>query len=151
MYFINKILTSSLKAGKKQQAENVLISVLSKLKLVNKKSISEISRGVESNTTSVIELIQPTGRRKQRKYPSFLSFLRSKRVAARTLIKSVLHKGKDNLSDSLFSELVDSFEGKGLSVKSKQSLYEFVLENKVFWRKLASKKKKKKRKKIRRF
>jgi len=156
MYIFDKLIGSLAKKGNKERVICFLSSVLSELKYETKKPTSDIGRVISDNCSSVIELVQPNTRGKKKiKIPSYLSFIRSKRLAAKSLAKACFkgHTIVGGMLKRLSIELNDALLNKGFAVRFKYSLYDFVLGNKVFLRKMVSlrKKKKRRRKRVKRF
>jgi ribosomal protein S7 len=131
-YILNKVFNSFTKNGNKQKSEKNVFKALKIIKLKKKKTINSLFKIIFRNCRSEIELVDPAKRKNKKKYPFFIKFKRNNRVIIKSLAKSVGKRYNFKLSERIKSEYSDAFEGKGLTVLKKNSIYQYTLENRAF-------------------
>lgn len=133
--FLNKLLTSLIKKGKKNSALKIVLLVLKNLKTNNKiKNISPLNI-IYTGLKNVRPLLHIQKVRKSSKVfylPKIISTEKKMKIALQWIIKSVNSRKENNLEDRLSNEFLDCYNRKGLSIGKKRSLYETIASNRPF-------------------
>lgn len=153
-YFFQKLVNSFLKQGNKQRSEGIVFDSLSniKFKFKNKKNFSMKNSlfNLELNSRSWVDLKDNNSRRNKFKIPFFVKLRRTKRIAVKSIEKSIKKRSEFLLVERVTKELYDVLKNKGLTIKNKELIYSSAIETILKYR-FRLKKRRRRRKKIKKF
>ena len=129
---LSKLVNSIMYDGKKTIAEKIVYDALEKLKTKSKEDPIKIFDGAMSNLRPTIEVRSRRVGGATYQVPVEVKHKRSQALAIRWLIEAA-RKRKDKLmSDKIFFELYDAYQGKGSAIKKKEDTHKMAESNKAF-------------------
>ena len=129
---VSKLVNSIMYDGKKTIAEKIVYDALDKLKTKSKEDPIKIFDNAMRNLKPTIEVRSRRVGGATYQVPVEVRSKRSQTLAIRWLIKAA-RKRKDKLmSDKIFLEIFDAYQGKGTAIKKKEDTHKMAESNKAF-------------------
>ena len=129
---VSKLVNSIMYDGKKTVAEKIIYDALDKLKTKSKEDPIKVFDGAMSNLKPSIEVRSRRVGGATYQVPVEVKLKRSQTLAIRWLIEAA-RKRKDKLmSEKIFLELFDAYQGKGIAIKKKEDTHKMAESNKAF-------------------
>jgi len=129
---ILKLMNSIMYDGKKTIAEKIVYDALDKLQSKTKEDPIKIFDAAINNIKPTIEVRSRRVGGATYQVPVEVKQKRSKALAIRWLVNASKKRKDKNMSDKIYVELFDAYQGRGSAIKKREDMHRMAESNKAF-------------------
>ena len=129
---ILKLMNSVMYDGKKTVAEKIVYDALNKLQSKAKEEAIKIFDAAINNIKPTIEVRSRRVGGATYQVPVEVKQKRSKALAIRWLVNASKKRKDKNMSDKIYVELFDAYQGRGSAIKKREDMHRMAESNKAF-------------------
>ena len=118
--------------GKKTTAEKIIYSALNKIKEKTKDDPIKVFNDAINNIRPNLEVRSRRVGGSTYQIPVEVKTKRSQTLALRWLLEASRKRKNKTMSEKLFNELMDAYEGKGSAIKKREDVHRMAESNKAF-------------------